>query len=113
MMSDEPKKLIDIRKRTSGGMAAYVGKSRVRVSDIAAKYELALQELAVKRIHQAYPHLTIEEIEAAILYWRENSKEIKRNSMRKRHSSKPCLPTSELPDLSGRRCRRRNSQAHA
>jgi len=69
---------IEKRKRTSGSEAAYVGASRIRVSDVVLAYELALDELVLKRVHQTYPTLTLDEVEAAIRYWRANREEILR-----------------------------------
>jgi len=63
-------------RRGAGGESAYVGASRVRVSDIARQYSVALDELVIERIQRAIPHLTPEQIYEAIKYWRNNRKEI-------------------------------------
>jgi uncharacterized protein (DUF433 family) len=70
-----PSKVIQHRKG-SGGVSAYVGDSRVRVSDIAQLYETLLAELVVERIREALPHLAEAEITEAIRYWRAHPQEI-------------------------------------
>jgi uncharacterized protein (DUF433 family) len=67
---------IEHRKGAAGIAMAYVGRSRVRVSDIARQYEVLLDELMTKNIQESYPHLTEEEIFAAIRYWRDHPDEI-------------------------------------
>ena len=66
---------IEIREG-AGGKSAYVGRSRIRVSDIAQQYQLALDELVIERICRGFPSLAPEQIEAAIKYWREHKEEI-------------------------------------
>jgi uncharacterized protein (DUF433 family) len=39
-------------------------------------YEAVLAELVIARIHEALPHLTEEQILAAIEYWRAHEQEI-------------------------------------
>jgi len=67
--------LIEIREGT-GGKSAFVGKTRVRVSDIARLYNLWRAELVAERIQKSLPHLTAAQIHAAIEYWRTHPKEI-------------------------------------
>jgi uncharacterized protein (DUF433 family) len=67
---------IEHRKGAAGIAMAYVGRSRVRVSDIARQYEVLLDELMTKNIQEGYPHLTDDEILAAIRYWRAHPDEI-------------------------------------
>ena len=55
---------------------AYIGRSRVRVSVLAAMYQSLLDEIVAERFQEAFPHLTTEEIAAAIQYWRDNPEEI-------------------------------------
>ena len=50
--------------------------TRIRVSDIAYHYMQLAQETPAERIQYADPHLSIEEIEAAIAYWQEHPAEI-------------------------------------
>jgi uncharacterized protein (DUF433 family) len=66
---------IEIREG-AGGKSAYVGASRVRVSDIARMYQVALDELVVERIQKGLPHLTVRQVVVAIKYWRAHKKEI-------------------------------------
>lgn len=63
-------------RKGSGGVSAYVGDSRVRVSDVARLYETLLTELVIERIHEALPHLTEPEVTEAIRYWHAHPKEI-------------------------------------
>ena len=73
----KPKKVeIEIRKGASGRDLAYVGRSRVRVADIAAYYTLAEDDLIAERIQTWLPTLTKEQILTAIDYWREHKVEI-------------------------------------
>jgi len=37
---------------------------------------MALDELVAERIQQGLPHLTVEQIQAALDYWREHPEEI-------------------------------------
>jgi uncharacterized protein (DUF433 family) len=69
-------KNIEHRIGAAGIPMAYIGKSRVRVSVIAAMYQSLLDEIVADRFHEAFPHLTTEEIAAAMQYWRENPDEI-------------------------------------
>jgi uncharacterized protein (DUF433 family) len=66
---------IEVRKG-AGGKSAYVGATRVRVSDIARLYVMALEEIIIERMRQSLPDLTPAQIEAAIDYWRANKAEI-------------------------------------
>jgi uncharacterized protein (DUF433 family) len=50
--------------------------SRIRVSDIAFHYMQLEHETPAQRIQSVYPFLSIEEIEAAIEYWRDHPGEI-------------------------------------
>ena len=69
---------IEIRQGGSGQELAYVGRSRIRVSDIAVSYRIALDELVVNRIHESLPTLTKEQIYAGIEYWRKHPAEIEK-----------------------------------
>lgn len=75
-MSAGDKSMIEVRKSGAGFDTAYVGKSRVRVSDIARMYALAQDELIVERIHEWVPTLSKEQIHAALEYWREHPAEV-------------------------------------
>jgi uncharacterized protein (DUF433 family) len=66
------------RRPAASGETVYVGDSRVRVSEIARRYALALDEIATDRIQDALPHLTKKQIRAALEYWREHPQEIAR-----------------------------------
>ena len=71
------KDLIEIREKPSGAKP-YIAGTRIRVSDIAGQYSLA-EEAGVEPvayIAAAYPHLNLEEIKAAISYWRSHKSEI-------------------------------------
>jgi uncharacterized protein (DUF433 family) len=70
-------KSIEIRQGAAGPHA-YVGKSRIRVVDVAVYYGIMLDELVIERLQRAYPHLTVEQIRDAIDYWRSNKDEIER-----------------------------------
>jgi uncharacterized protein (DUF433 family) len=71
-----PHEHIEHRTGAGGVPMAYVGKSRVRVSTIAATYQSLIDELMVDKIQEGYPTLSKEEIWAAIEYWREHPDEI-------------------------------------
>ena len=71
------KTTVEIRQATSGP-TAYAGRSRVRVSDIARRYQSALDDLIIERIQDALPTLSRVEIEDAIVYWREHPAEIEK-----------------------------------
>jgi uncharacterized protein (DUF433 family) len=64
------------RIRTSGGESAYIGNSRIRVSHIAEIYSQMLDDVVAERIQDSLPHLTLEEVHAALAYWREHPDEI-------------------------------------
>jgi len=66
---------IEIREG-AGGKSAFVGKSRIRVADIAQMYPIMLDELIVERMQRAYPSLTTDQIYAALGYWRAHEEEI-------------------------------------
>lgn len=65
---------IEIRNNRAGQARAYVGKSRTRVLDIYALSELHGD--TPDGIAEAYPHLTMGEIHAALFYLAENRAEI-------------------------------------
>ena len=69
------KKMIE-RRSTTSGESAFVGRSRVRVSHIARLYDMVRDELVAERIQQGLPQLTVEQIMAALEYWREHPEEI-------------------------------------
>jgi len=75
MPSQEDTAEIEIRQG-AGGKSAFVGKSRIRVADIAQMYPIILDELIVERMQRAYPSLTVDQIYAALEYWRVHKKEI-------------------------------------
>lgn len=60
----------------AGGQSAYVGKTRIRVADIARMYSLIQDEIIVSRILKAHPHLTLPQLVAAIDYWRSHQTEV-------------------------------------
>ena len=68
-------KTIEVRESRSG-RSAYVGQTRVRVSDIARMYETLQMEFITERIREAIPHLTEDEIVAALQYWKSHRQEI-------------------------------------
>jgi uncharacterized protein (DUF433 family) len=70
-----PKSKIEHRQGP-GGTSAYLGSSRVRVSDIARRYDSTFDNVVAERIQQSLPHLTLPEIHAAIDYWRAHPDEI-------------------------------------
>ena len=61
---------------TATGKSAYVGATRVRVSDIARMSESLQTELMVDRIREAIPSLSEAEIVAALRYWDTHRGEI-------------------------------------
>jgi uncharacterized protein (DUF433 family) len=71
-------KHIEHRTGAAGIPMAYIGRSRVRVSVLAAMYQSLLDEIVTERFQEAFPHLTAEEITAAMQYWRDNPEEIAR-----------------------------------
>ena len=60
----------------SGYVRPVIKGTRIRVSDIAQEYQLLEQETLAERIQHSFPHLDIEQIEAAIEYWRGHPEEI-------------------------------------
>jgi uncharacterized protein (DUF433 family) len=68
-------KIIQHRKGTAG-TSAFVGSSRVRVSDIAQLYETLRLEFVAARIQEEIPHLSESEIVAALRYWQGHPDEI-------------------------------------
>jgi uncharacterized protein (DUF433 family) len=69
------KKTIDVRSGPDG-KSAYITGTRVRVLDIAELHDLLSKESIDERIQRALPHLTLEQIQAALAYWREHREEI-------------------------------------
>ena len=69
-------KLIEHVAGASGEKMPRVKGTRVRVSDIAVRYQQLEHETPAERIQYSFPHLDIEEIEAAIEYWRSHPDEI-------------------------------------
>ena len=65
---------VEIRK-SGGGETAYVGRSRVRVSDVVRMYDIALRELVIERLCEGWPHLKPEQISGA-LKWAEQHKDM-------------------------------------
>ena len=63
-------------RRGAVGKSAYLGKTRVRVSDVARLYETVLMESVTGRILEAIPHLTEEQVLAALRYWKAHPEEI-------------------------------------
>ncbi len=62
---------------TGDDQFATIEGTRVRVKDIVAQYPQVLDEIVAERMHQGYwPHLTREQIEAAISYWRKHPEQI-------------------------------------
>jgi len=59
---------IEVRPSASG-RSTYVGASRVRVSDVVRLHQ---QELSLKEILKALPHLTRNQILSALAYWETN-----------------------------------------
>ena len=90
---------IEIRQGGSGRELAYVGSSRVRVSDIAESYRIALDELVVERIHASLPTLTKAQIRAGIEYWREHPAEIEK-VVRQDREALSQIPMPEDPTMS-------------
>lgn len=67
--------LIEIREG-GAGPHAYVGRTRIRVVNIAIMYNQILDELIVERIAAQYPQLSHLQIHAAIEYSREHPEEM-------------------------------------
>jgi uncharacterized protein (DUF433 family) len=65
-----------VYKPGAGGKTPVIKGTRVRVSDIAVLYGMMRDEVVVERIQKSLPHLTAEQIQAAIDYWRENEAEV-------------------------------------
>jgi uncharacterized protein (DUF433 family) len=80
-------KIIQHRKGTAG-TSAYVGNSRVRVSEIAQLYETLEFESVAARIQEAIPHLSEPEIIAALRYWQDHPDEIAREVERDKEALK-------------------------
>jgi uncharacterized protein (DUF433 family) len=66
-----------IEHRSSAGRSSPVIKgTRVRVAEIAQLYRLLSEEVVAERIQKALPHLTMEQIQAALAYWRNHPDEV-------------------------------------
>ena len=65
-----------VRRSGAGGTSAYIRGTRVRVSDIASLVLILRDETMEERINRALPHLTPEQIDAALAYWNSHSDEI-------------------------------------
>jgi len=74
-MARTRKPAIEIRTG-AGGETAYITDTRVRVSDIVRLYEIAREEVLVEYIQRALPHLSYEQITAALAYYRQNTTRI-------------------------------------
>lgn len=55
---------------------ATIKGTRVRVKDITAQYQHALDDLVVGTLQQDCPHLEENQIRAALRYWRENPERV-------------------------------------
>jgi uncharacterized protein (DUF433 family) len=75
-MGAEDKK-IELRK-SAGGKTAYVGASRIRVSDVVRLYHVTQEELILDRMQRSLPMLSTDQLEAALAYWRSHKSEIER-----------------------------------
>ena len=64
------------RRLGAGGESAYVGGTRVRVSDVARLYKIMHEEVVAERIKESIPHLTTRQIRAALDYWHNHPQEI-------------------------------------
>jgi uncharacterized protein (DUF433 family) len=69
-------KYIDHWAGAGGISMPHVKGTRTRVSTIVARYQQLHDETPAQRIQYSYPHLSIEEIEAALEYWRSHQDEI-------------------------------------
>jgi uncharacterized protein (DUF433 family) len=69
-------KLIERRAGAAGYVRPVIKGTRTRVSAIAQLYEQMERESPAQRIQRALPYLEIEQIEAAIEYWRGHPEEI-------------------------------------
>jgi uncharacterized protein (DUF433 family) len=70
------RKLIERVAGYSGHVRPVIKGTRIRVSDIAQEYQALEQETPAERIQRCFPHLDLEQIEAAIEYWRDHPEEI-------------------------------------
>lgn len=73
-----PKKheLIEHPPEPDGVPMPRIKGSRIRVSDIVGRYQQLEHETPEERIRYSYPFLTLEEIRAALDYWRAHPDEI-------------------------------------
>jgi uncharacterized protein (DUF433 family) len=69
------KKYIETRMATAGP-SVFIKDSRIRVADIARLYRMIESQSIVERIQESLPSLTLEQIEAAVEYWRTHEEEI-------------------------------------
>jgi len=69
-------KFIEHVAGAAGNIRPVVKGTRTRVSAIAQLHEQLQHETPAERIQYALPHLSIEEIEAALEYWRMHPEEI-------------------------------------
>ena len=71
------RQLIEVRGGP-GGRSAFIKGTRVRVSDIAQLEGLRNGSSAPEQICKALPHLTPEQVRAALEYWRAHPKDIQK-----------------------------------
>jgi uncharacterized protein (DUF433 family) len=62
---------IEVRKGP-GGESAYIKGTRTRVSDILRMFDVMRDEVIIERICRALPHLTPDQVRAALEYGRGN-----------------------------------------
>ena len=71
------RQLIEVR-HGPGGRSAFIKGTRVRVSDIAQREGLRNGMSAPEQICRALPHLTPEQVQAALEYWRTHPEDIQK-----------------------------------
>ena len=67
--------LID-RKNDSTRPSPVIKATRIRISDIARLSRILELETLAERIQRALPSLSIDQIEAALAYWRDHPSEV-------------------------------------
>ena len=75
VMTAKKTKLIEHRMG-AGGESVYIAGTRVRVHDIVREIDFVEEDDVIHGILQALPHLTAEQVHAAIEYWLTHKREI-------------------------------------
>ena len=81
------------------GPRAMISGTRASVADIAQIYQVKLDELLIDLIAKSLPHLSHEQVGAALDHWRQNPDEIEDQIGKESELTRPSLRPGELPAL--------------